>query len=99
MNPALEMRLWVQSDNPDYQEAVKERLAELRAKGEARRESRLRELAKKAEWEQFKRDLFNRLLSIIPRRGAGFVLRSESLKEEGHLSDLEVWNGYEWERG
>ena len=30
----LEMQLWVQSDNPDYQAAVKERLAELRAKGE-----------------------------------------------------------------
>lgn len=31
----LEMQLWVQSDNPDYQKAVEERLAELRANGEA----------------------------------------------------------------
>jgi len=137
VNPALEMRLWLQSANPDYQEAVKERLAELRggkrrkaeraelkaieaagkeeeakkfrAKLRARNKLRVKKknnvkdfavrLGHCEDREQFKRDLFNRLLSIIPRRGVGFVLRSESLKEEGHLSDLEVWNGYEWERG
>ena len=31
----LEMRLWVESANPDYQKAVEERLAELRAKAGA----------------------------------------------------------------
>ena len=29
MNPALEMRLWVQSDNPDYQDVVKKLTNEL----------------------------------------------------------------------
>ena len=33
MTPHREMQLWVESANPDYQKAVEERLAELRAKG------------------------------------------------------------------
>ena len=42
----LEMQLWVQSDNPDYKEAVKERLAELRAKAGAEKKEAEREWSK-----------------------------------------------------
>lgn len=161
----LEMQLWVQSDNPDYQAAVKERLAELRAKGEEaklepmvsarermarewreaeERKEKKRRRAERAELraieeagkvkeakklraklrarnrlrvkkrenarafavrlavrenrEQFSRDLFDGLLSFIPRERSEFVLRAEPPKEEGGLSDSEIWNGYEWER-
>ena len=40
MSQHREMQLWVESDNPDYQKAVEERLAELRAKGPAESEKR-----------------------------------------------------------
>ena len=99
MTPRREMQLWVESDNPDYQKAVEERLAELRVKGEEeRRVSRLREKVRREDREQFKRDLFDGLLSIIPREKAEVVLRADPPKETGHLSDSEIWNGYEWER-
>ena len=167
MNQHREMQLWVESDNPDYQKAVEERLAELRAKGEkakrewskpgvkeakeyrakmmrfkaklaARRKAERAELkaieaageeeeAKKfraklkarnklrvkkknnvkafavrlghcEDREQFKRDLFDGLLSAIPREKSGVVLCAEPPKETGHLSDSQFWNGYEWER-
>ena len=48
--------------------------------------------------EQLLRDLFDGLLSFIPRERSEFVLRSEPPKEEGGLSDSRIWNGYEWER-
>lgn len=48
--------------------------------------------------EQFKRDLFDGLLSVIPREKTEPVLRADPPKETGHLSDSEIWNGYEWER-
>ena len=165
MNPMLEMRLWVESANPDYQKAVEERLAELRAKGEEakleptvsererlgrewreaeERKERKRRKAERAELkaieaagkeeeakrfraklrarnrlrvkkknnvrsfavrlghcedrEQFKRDLFEGLLSIIPREKSESVLCASPPKETGGLSDSEVWNGYGWER-
>ena len=153
----LEMQLWVQSDNPDYQAAVKERLAELRAKGEEaklepmvsarermarewreaeERKEKKRRRAERAELraieeagkveeakklraklrernrlrvkkrenarafavrlsrfsedkEQLLRDLFDGLLSFIPRERSEFVLRAEPPKEEGGLSDNE----------
>jgi hypothetical protein len=166
MNQHREMQLWVQSDNPDYQKAVEEKLAELRAKGPAESEKRrverewreaegirlaeekkkeakrrkierevlkelkaageaeelkvyqvklkarrkrrvkMREdarafavrLAQSENREQFKRDLFDGLLSAIPREKSGVVLCAEPPKETGHLSDSQFWNGYEWER-
>ena len=99
MTPRREMQLWVESDNPDYQKAVEERLAELRVKGEEeRRVSRQREKVRREDREQFKRDLFNGLLSIIPREKAEVVLRADPPKETGHLSDSEIWNGYGGER-
>ena len=54
VNPRLEMQLWVQSDNPDYQKAVEERLAELRVKGEeAKREPIVSERARLGrEWRE-----------------------------------------------
>jgi hypothetical protein len=95
----LEMQLWVQSDNPDYQKAVAERLEEMRVKGEeARRLGRQRELARESDREQFKKDLFDGLVSLVPQEKAEVVLCAEPPKEVGHLSDSEVWNGYEWER-
>jgi len=95
----LEMQLWVKSDNPDYQKAVGERLEELRVKGEeARRLGRRRELVRESDREQFKKDLFDGLVSLVPQEKAEVVLRAEPPKETGHLSDSEVWNGYEWER-
>jgi arginine utilization protein RocB len=172
----LEMRLWVESDNPDYQKAVEERLAELRAKAGAEKKRikaervELRALLAKAatkaakefgatlrerkkcrakkrenaeaerEWskpgvkeakeyraklrarnklrlkkknnvrafavrlavrenrEQFSRDLFDGLLSIIPREKSEVVLCASPPKEEGGLSDSEIWNGYGWEK-
>ena len=161
------MQLWVQSDNPDYQKAVDERLAELRAKGEkakrewskpgvkeakeyrakmmrfkaklaARRKAERAELkaieaagegegAKRfranlrvrnklrlkknnnirafaarlghcEDSEQFKRDLFDSVLALVPRGKGEVMLRAEPPKETGHLSDSQFWNGYEWER-
>ena len=168
----LEMQLWVQSDNPDYQKAVEERLAELRANGEeaklepivserarlgrewreaeARREDdkrkaeRKRRKAERAELEaieaageveeakkfqaklrarnrlrvratqsvrafvvrmgcgedreQFKRDLFDGLLSVIPQEKPVPVLRASPPVETGHLADSQIWNGYGWEK-
>jgi len=38
------------------------------------------------------------LVSLVPQEKAEVVLRAEPPKETGHLSDSEVWNGYEWER-
>tara|TARA_R110001592_G_scaffold343432_1_gene634089 strand:+ start:691 stop:1020 length:330 start_codon:yes stop_codon:yes gene_type:complete len=108
MTPHREMQLWVGSANPDYQKAVEERLAELRVKGEeAKRERRFAFGAKrrpptnyagKMSLNNFKRDLFDGLLSVIPREKTEPVLRAEPPKETGHLSDSEIWNGYEWER-
>ena len=166
MNQHREMQLWVESDNPDYQKAVEERLAELRAKGPAESEKRrverewreaekirlAKEKKKEAERrkierevlkelraageaeelrqyqaklktrrkrrvkmkesarafavrlaqcedrEQFKKDLFEGLLSKIPRQKAEVALRADPPKETGHLSDSQIWNGYEWER-
>lgn len=99
MTPHREMQLWVESANPDYQKAVEERLAELRAKGkEERRVSRQRENVRRENREQFIRNLFDGLLSVIPREKAEPVLRADPPKETGHLSDSEIWNGYEWER-
>ena len=132
------MQLWVQSDNPDYQKAVDERLAELRAKLAARRKAERAELkaieaagegegAKRfranlrvrnklrlkknnnirafaarlghcEDSEQFKRDLFDSVLALVPRGKGEVVLRAEPPKETGHLSDSQFWNGYEWER-
>jgi hypothetical protein len=161
----LEMRLWVESDNPDYQKAVEERLAELRAKGEEaklepivserarlgrewrkaeERKERKRRKAERAELkaieaageeeeakrfraklrarnklrlkkknnvrafavrlavrenrEQFSRDLFDGLLAFVPREKSEVVLCASPPKEEGGLSDSEIWNGYGWER-
>ena len=99
MTPHREMQLWVESANPDYQKAVEERLAELRAKGkEERRVSRQRENVRREKREQCIRNLFDGLLSVIPREKAEPVLRADPPKETGHLSDSEIWNGYEWER-
>jgi hypothetical protein len=172
LDPMLEMQLWVQSDNPDYQKAVAERLEELRANGEAAKlepivsererlgrewreaerirlaeEKRAEKKRRKAERvelkeleaageaeeakelrsklrarrkyrakkrenarafavklgccedrEQFKKDLFDGLVSLVPQEKAEVVLCAEPPKEVGHLSDSEVWNGYEWER-
>ena len=132
------MQLWVQSDNPDYQKAVDERLAELRAKLAARRKAERAELkaieaagegegAKRfranlrvrnklrlkknnnirafaarlvhcEDSEQFKRDLFDSVLALVPRGKGEVMLRAEPPKETGHLSDSQFWNGYEWER-
>jgi len=137
----LEMQLWVQSDNPDYKEAVKKRLAELRAKAGAEKKrikaervelrallakaatkaakefgATLRERrkcrAKKrenvaafavrlghcADSEQLLRDLFDGLLSLVPREKSWPVFCASPPKEEGGLSDSEFWNGYEWEK-
>ena len=104
----LEMQLWVQSDNPDYQKAVAERLEELRVKGEeAKRERRFAFGAKrrpptnyagKMSLNNFKRDLFDGLLSLVPQEKGEPLLCAEPPKEVGGLSDSEIWNGYEWER-
>ena len=114
------MQLWVQSDNPDYQKAVDERLAELRAKGEkakrewskpgvkeakedrAKKNNNIRAFVARLvhceDSEQFKRDLFDSVLALVPRGKGEVVLRAEPPKETGHLSDSQFWNGYEWER-
>jgi len=166
MNQHREMQLWVESVNPDYQKAVEERLAELRAKGPAESEKRrverewreaegirlaaekkkeakrrkierevlkdlraageaaelrhyqaklkarrrfrvkMREnarafsvrLAQREDKEQFQRDLFDGLLSVIPRQKTETVMCADPPQETGHLSDSQFWNGYEWER-
>ncbi len=99
MSQHREMQLWVKSDNPDYQKAVEERLAELRAEGEEERRIRKkRSEERRVDREQFKKDLFDGLLSIIPQQKAEVALRADPPKETGHLSDSQVWNGYEWER-
>ena len=106
MNQHREMQLWVESDNPDYQKAVEERLAELRERARGERQAKKREnaeafaarLAVREDREQFIRDLFDGLLSAIPREKSGVVLCAEPPKETGHLSDSQFWNGYEWER-
>ena len=58
----------------------------------------IRQKVRREDREQFKRDLFDGLLSVIPREKAEVVLRADPPKETGHLSDSEIWNGYEWER-
>jgi hypothetical protein len=175
LDPMLEMRLWVESDDPDYKKAVEERLAELRARGEAaKREPMVSERARRVrlerEWreaearrvadkrkadrkkrkaeeaeleaieaageveeakkfqaklrarnrlrvgarksvrafavrlehcedgEQFKRDLFDGLLSVIPQEKPVPVLRASPPVETGHLADSQIWNGDGWEK-
>jgi hypothetical protein len=85
-----------------------EELKKCRAKKRAREKYRAKKrenaeafavrLAVREDREQFKRDLFDGLLSVIPREKAEPVLRADPPKETGHLSDSEIWNGYEWER-
>ena len=109
LSPMLEMKLWLESDEPDYRKAIEERRAELRAKGEAKkRERRIAFGARrkpptnyvgKMSLSNVHRDLFDGLLSVVPRgRGKEFEVCANPPKETGQLSDSEAWNGYEWER-
>ena len=69
-----------------------------RARGERREERGKRSEERRVDREQFKKDLFEGLLSIIPRQKAEVALCADPPKETGHLSDSQIWNGYEWER-
>ena len=85
-----------------------EEIKEYQAKLKARRKYRVKmkenarafavRLAQSEDREQFKRDLFDGLLSAIPREKSEAVLCADPPKETGHLADSRFWNGYEWER-